>query len=155
MPALLDGVRLADRPPLTTSGTSKSPSTGTGSGCPARRPASKWPYTHRDVTDPLETELLLAIWEEAARLELDSVLSVAGIDDPVAKAVTPAPWPLPDRDLRHVRLQTLGGRRTALLVWKDGNLHMVDADADRLVGRVHLGTEVRDVVALDDGVSGV
>lgn len=68
-PALLDGVRLAGGPPLTADDVEvafyghwfRSPSSASAKGEPA--------YNHRDVNDPFEVELLVALWEEAARLE--------------------------------------------------------------------------------------
>lgn len=72
-PALLDGVRLADGPPLQPDDVEvafyghwfRPPGPDRAKGEPA--------YTHRDVTDPFEAELLLALWREASRLEPDRV----------------------------------------------------------------------------------
>ncbi len=72
-PALLDGVRLADGPPLKPEDVEvafyghcfRPPGSTSAKGEPA--------YAHRDVTEPFETELLLALWREANRLEPDRV----------------------------------------------------------------------------------
>ncbi|MFJ7773431.1 hypothetical protein ACIQ1J_34885 [Streptomyces sp. NPDC097107] len=67
--ALLDGVRLAGGPPVKAEDVEvafyghwfRPPGSTPTKGEPA--------YSHRDVTDPFEVELLLALWLEAARRE--------------------------------------------------------------------------------------
>ncbi|MFC9454467.1 hypothetical protein [Streptomyces sp. NPDC056983] len=93
-PALLDGVRLADGPPLKPDDVEvafyghwfRPPGTTSAKGEPA--------YAHRDVTDPFETELLLALWREANRLEPDRVpapdpTGTAGTGTARSKAAVP------------------------------------------------------------------
>lgn len=68
-PALLDGVRVAGGPPLKVHDVEvafyghwfRSPGSAPAKGEPA--------YSHHDVTDPFEVGLLVALWQEAARLE--------------------------------------------------------------------------------------
>jgi len=87
-PALLDGVRLAGGPPVKADDVEvafyghwfRPPNSAPGKGKPA--------YGHRDVTDPFEVELLLALWQEAARLEPGRVPSP---DIGAARSKAPVP----------------------------------------------------------------
>ncbi|MPY64106.1 hypothetical protein FNH08_45205 [Streptomyces spongiae] len=88
-PALLDGVRLAGGPSLKPSYIEvafyghwfRPPGSAAAKGEPA--------YGHRDVTDPFEAELLLALWQEAARLEPDRVPAPDSAAKSRSKAAVP------------------------------------------------------------------